>query len=219
MSILFTPSSDLFLSDIFEEDIVMTPEAFLNLNKPVVSYNNNIYSIDSTDSLYEFVPFKNTQTIPPLTVNLEYGKPLISVYETIDTNPSVRLKLTNYYFDILRDDWLLDELNDILNYLVVEDNKITLIKNIDDYKPTNILKDSDQIAEKKIKFIEKNIFTKYDLVDLLNKFTTQTKTKWVNLPENEFYLKQAIKHSITKKIKKMLSNDRDDKKQKRIRRQ
>lgn len=143
----------------------------------------------------------------PLTISFELSKPIVGVYETIDDQPEVRKKMLNYYYDLIRDKWLLDELNDILNYVVYRDGHASLIKNLSEYNSNNIAKDTDQIAEKKVEFLEKDIFTKYDLTELLTKFTKETNSKWVDLPKNEFFLRQATKEYIVKKIKKQLKKD------------
>ena len=175
MSIVYSPTSSVFFHEPYSEALV-SPNIYVSTISPLSPFNL------------------------PLTVNLDYSKPLVSVYDTIDNQPNVRKTMLNYYYDFIRDKWLLDELNDILNYFTYKDGKVELIKNLADYSPNNIAKDSDETAEKKVKFIEKNIFTKYDLLELLDKFTRETNTKWVNLPKNEFFLRQATKEYILKKI-------------------
>lgn len=172
---IFTEIEPLVLSDIF----LNSPVSPLSLS-PVLSVSS------------------------PLTVSFEYEKPLVGVYETIDNDPSVRRKMLNYYYDLIRDDWLLDDLNDILNYFRITDGKVHMIHKLEEYHPGTINKDTDETAEKKVEFIEKHLFTKYDLKHILNKFTKETGTKWVNLPKNEFFLKKVIKEYILKDIKKKL---------------
>jgi len=179
MSVLFTPSSPTILSDILFTD-----------------------SIVSTIS--PFSPLNSIFTPVPLTINWEFNRPIIGMYETIDTNPDVRSKMLRYYFDLIRDDWLLDDLNDILNYFNYKDGKVNMINKLEEYNPNNIAKDTDQIAEKKVEFIEKNVFTKHDLKHVLRKFTKESNSKWVDLPKNEFFLKKVVKEYIIKEIKNKL---------------
>ena len=186
MSVIFTPTSSLF-----------TPSSTFIVSDTITDV------LISPDVILSSV-FPSTIPLPPITINLDYGKPLISFYETIDDNLSVREKMVNYYFDIIRDKWLLDELNDILNYLVHRDGKVSLIKNLSEYHPNNIAKDTDKIAEEKVKYIEKHVMDKYDLTKLLSKFTKETNSKWVNLPKNEFFLKIAVKEHLIHKIKKAI---------------
>ena len=190
MSFIFTPSSPyVFTDSILSSDVFLT--------------SDNI--ISSVSPLSVFSPII---THPgPLTLSFEYSKPLIGVYETIDTDPNVRKKMLDYYYDLIRDKWLLDELNDILNYFVYRDGKASMIKNISEYSPNNILKDTDKIAEAKVEALEK-FFTKYDLMKILEKFTKETNSKWVDLPKNNFFLRQVVKEYITKEIKKKLKENK-----------
>jgi len=186
MSIIFTPTSSLY-----------TPSSTFIISDPASDV------LVSSEVILSSI-FPMTAPIPPLTINLDYSKPLISFYETIDDNLSVREKMVNYYFDLIRDKWLLDEINDILNYFVYRDGKVSLIKDLSEYNPKNIAKDTDKIAEEKVKYIEKHVMDKYDLSKLLSKFTKETGSKWVNLPKNEFFLRIAVKEHLMHKIKKQL---------------
>ncbi len=140
----------------------------------------------------------------PLTLNLEYSRPLVGIYGSIDNYPEVRLKMLNYYYDLVRDKWLLDEFSDILNYFTFQNGKVDIVKTIDEYKPTNINDDTDEIAEKKVDYIAKYVFTKYNLTELISNFTTETRTKWVDLPKNEFFLKKYFKEYLVREIRKKI---------------
>jgi hypothetical protein len=128
----------------------------------------------------------------------------MSSYETIDNNPEMRQKMINYFYDLIRDKWLLDEINDVLNYYTYKNGEVKMISNIDEYSKKNIANDTDEIAEKKVKYISKTILDKYAVENMLHTFTKGTNTKWVNLPKNEFYLIKFAKEYIVKKIMKLL---------------
>ena len=140
----------------------------------------------------------------PLTLSFELTQPIIGFYESIDNNPDVRKKMINYYYDLVRDKWLLDDLNDILNYFVYKNGQVSMIKNLSEYNPNNIANDTDQIAEKKVEFIEKEIFTKYHLTDLLTRFSKESNTKFVDMPKANYFVKDSIEKYIKKEIKKKL---------------
>ncbi len=159
---------------------------------------------DIVSTISPFSPIFTPVSTGPLTINWEFNRPVIGMYETIDTNSDVRSKMLGYYFDLIRDDWLLDDLNDILNYFNYKDGKVNMINKLEEYNPNNIAKDTDEIAEKKVEFIEKNVFTKYDLKHVLRKFTKESNSKWVDLPKNEFFLKKVVKQYIIKEIKNKL---------------
>jgi len=144
-----------------------------------------------------------SQTNSPLTLSFEFSKPIIGIYDTIDNNPKVRQKMIDYYFDLIRDKWLLDELNDILNYFIYNNGEISLT----DYNKNNIYNDTDQIAEKKVEYIEKHIFSIANLTKLLKKFIKETNTKWVMLPKHESLLRYVVKKYLVKLITKKLKHN------------
>ncbi|QKF93778.1 hypothetical protein QKU48_gp0320 [Fadolivirus algeromassiliense] len=175
--------------------IIYTPTSSVILTDP-------ISPLISEHVLTPISPFQ------PLTLSFEFSKPIIGVYETIDTNPEVRKKMTDYYFDLIRDKWLLDEINDILNYFIYKDGKVSMIKDLSEYNSNNISKDTDQIAEKKVEFIENNIFNKYNLIEVLTKFGKEINSKWVDFPKHEFFLRQVVQEYIVKEIKKKIKGQK-----------
>jgi len=196
MSVIFTPTSSILLSDS-----IMSPNVFLTSDR----------IISSVTPFSPYSPLFNTLSPGPLTLSLDFSKPVIGFYESIDTNPEVRKKMLDYYFDLIRDKWLLDDLNDVLNYFVHRDGKISMIKNLSEYSSTNIDKDTDKIAEMKVEYIEKNVFTKYNLMHVLEKFTKEINSKWVDLIKQEFFLKQVVKEYIIREIKKKLKGGKPEK--------
>lgn len=184
-SLIFSPTDAIILSDT-----IISPVAPLSLFSP------------------QFTTLPPVNKIGPLTLNLEFERPIVGFLETIDNNPDVRRKMINYIYDLVRDKWLLDDINDVLNYFVYSNGQIQMISNLNEYNPNNIMKDTNQIAEKKVEFIENMLFTKHDLKHVLRKFIKETNTKWVDLPKNKFFLKQGIKEYIIKKIKNKLRNNK-----------
>lgn len=152
------------------------------------------------------VPLTPLSPLSPLTVDFTYNKPLVGIYETIDTNIRTKQLMVNHYYYKILDHWLYNELSDILNYFLYADGKISLIKNITEYKNNNTEFDTDKIAEKKVDYIQDHILSKHRVAELLAKFTRETGTKWVDLPRHEFELRMAtreyLKRLIKKKIKK-----------------
>ena len=174
------------------------------ITDPFFSPTSTSSVIVTTDPYLSDVILSPTTPFLPLTLSFDYDKPLIGVYESIDTVPEVRKKMIKYYYDLVRDQWLMDELNDILNYYVYSDGEVKLIKSLSDYSPQNIAKDTDRIAEKKVEHIERTILTKYDMTDILSKFAKEMNIKWVDLTKHEFLLRQAVKEYLLKEIKKKL---------------
>lgn len=209
MSILFTPSSPMIVDDNIISSISdLSPLpifAQFEQEKPVNKYTSfsSFSTLSPLSPLSPLSQFSPLGPMSPITVNLDYSKPLVSFYETVD--PYYVKQMTNHYYFKVLDKWLLDDLSDILNFFIYKDGKVQLIKSLDDYKLTNINLDNDEIANKKRDYIQDHVFTKYDMLDVLMKFTKDTHSKFVDLPKNEFFLKQAVKEYLIKDIKKKIS--------------
>lgn len=208
-SSIITNISPISSNIISSSSDILVSSPFSPFSSPSVIISDPFLPVDSISSVIPLVsspfsPISPLSPLSPLTLSFDYSRPLVGVYDTIDTNPEVRRKMTNYIYDLVRDKWLLDELNDILNYFKYSDGKVKMIKSFSEYSPTNIAKDTDKIAEKKVEYIEDYLLTKHDLEAILSKFVKDTQTKWVNLTNNEFYLRQAIKEYLMKQITKKL---------------
>lgn len=176
MSIIFSPTSDYLTSDY------------------LISDSPGLVSTVSSLSPFQL----------PITVNLEYSKPLVSFYETIDNQPNIQKMITTYYYYKVLDQWLYDDLSDVLNYFRVSNGNVQLISSVDEYKPLNINLDDEQTIDAKIDFIQKNLFTKYDMYEVLYNLTKETKSKFVNLPKKEYFVKQAVRDYFNKKFREIL---------------
>lgn len=186
---MYSTTSPYVSSDIFSTPYspLYTPTPYIHTEPALVS---------SEIFFNPYLPPK------PVTVNYDFSRPLISTYETIDNDPNVRNKLLAYFYDLVRDKWLLDDINDVLNYFKYEKGEVKMISSLSGYSKDNIKKDTDESAELKVKFITKTLLDRYVMVDILTKFTKATNTKWVNLPKNEHFLMKFVKEYLVKKIMK-----------------
>jgi hypothetical protein len=190
MLITPTTTTTYVSSDIFTPTTTYTPYSIVS------PYLQTEPALVSSEIFFNpYLPAK------PVTVNYDFSRPLISTYETIDTDPSVKNKILAYFYDLARDKWLLDDINDILNYFTYSGGEVKMISKLSDYSKGNIAKDNDDIAEKKVKFITKTLLDRYVMTDILTKFTKSTGTKWVNLPKNEYFVMKFTKEYLIKKIK------------------
>ncbi|AYV76960.1 MAG: hypothetical protein Barrevirus5_19 [Barrevirus sp.] len=206
---IFMPTGPTTFTTSSDPVFLPTGPSYYSPTSPYYSPINQTYV--SSDP-YLNTDFFVSPTLSPLTVSFDYDRPLIGVYETIDNNPAIRKKMIKYYFDLIRDKWLLDELSDILNYYEVDDDgKVRMIDSLADYSPTNTAEDTNKDAERKVEHIEETILTKYDLIDILNKFAKNLRIKWVDLPKHEYLLKQAVKEYLMREIKRKLKkkNNKD----------
>lgn len=144
----------------------------------------------------------NIPLVSKVTVN--YSKPTYTYYEDINYDPKVQRQLTSHYYYKTLDKWLYDDLLDVLNYFVYSNGQISLIKNLSEYDPKRIHKESNEIVDKKVEYIEKNLLDKNYMHKILKKYVKETNTEWVYLPKNEFFLKQAIEKELIKRIKQSI---------------
>lgn len=164
------------------------------------------YPVSVTSPYLPLSPYSTYSPIMPLNdyFSLEPlgNYPQIAlVHETVNNDPRTQqLMIKHFYYKVL-DKWLLDGMSDILNYFIYKDGKVDLIKNLHDYKPSNINNDTDEVAQKKVDYIQQHIFSKYDMTNILVKFIKGSHTLWVNLPKNEYQLRPFIKEYLLKNIK------------------
>jgi len=129
---------------------------------------------------------------------------------TVNNSPETRYKMVKYVYYLVLDDWLTSDLSEILNYFTYnKDGTVSVVKNLDEVRGS-INMDSESVMEKKIDYIEKNVFSKLDMAKVLVKFTEETNTTWVDIPKNKHLLKSAVKTFLVKRIKELLSEKKRD---------
>ena len=136
------------------------------------------------------------------TINMTYSRPLVSLYTDLNSDPDTQKRMVRYLHLKALDDWLQGDLSDILNYFKVYNGKVDVIKSKSEYNPNN--KDSQDVINKKIDFIEKYFLTKRYMVKLVTEFINKTGFQWVDIPKHKFFFKQLLKDEMMKMIKKSL---------------
>ena len=179
---------------IMDSDSIMTPDSPVLVTSTVspgwVSVSNDTFIRSPVVS----------------SINLTYSKPQIGTFESFNFKPEVHKRLTKYFYYRLLDKWLFEDITDVLNYLVVKGDKVSVINSLSEYKPSNIKKDTDDTVKMKSDFIQNNVFSKRDMLNFLTKFVYKTETNWVDLPKNEAWLYEILERDLIKKIKKMIPN-------------
>lgn len=184
-----TSDNYVFTTPTYTKNII-TPQ-----NSPINPYTYNVKNIQDSNLI---------SPVSIYTVSTDYLQPVVGFYETIDNEPSVRETMGKYFYDVIRDDWLLRDLSDILNYFKYTNGQVSFIEGYNQYNPSNTKNDTNEIAEKKVKFITKNVLTRYDLYDLMDKFKRKTGIKIVDIPKHTYLFKKVVSDYLMKKIKKHL---------------
>jgi hypothetical protein len=221
-----TPNKDIFkkivspVNEMVKNLIVNTPPIATTTLSPLGPLISTVSPTSITDTttdttstpilITELTPISLTDTLGSnpkylKSVNISYTKPSLTLYENLSADPAIQKRLAKYYYYKILDNYLFDDLIDLLAFFNVKDGKVQLITSTKEYNPDNIDKDTEKNIKLKIEYIEKNILTKNSVFKFLKKYVNKTGTRWVDLPKNEFFLIEAIGKYLKKKIKKMIN--------------
>ena len=155
----------------------------------------------STPSKDKPILIKTTDYVP-LANNLytnnlyNINKPIpISFYENLNADPRIHTRMAKYFYYKLLDDWLYDDLSDILD-------NFSITNGVVDVSASATLDRNTDNIEKKIDFIQRFFFTKKDMKKLLHKYVRETGTNWYQLPQNSYFIKKIIERKIMSNIKR-----------------
>jgi len=134
----------------------------------------------------------------------------IPIIDDVCDVPEIKEKVCKIFYYKLLDKWLydIDDSGYILGYLKIVDGKASLIKNIehkDDYKST-----SQSDTDKKVSYIEDNVFKLDDVAEVLKKFVAGTRISWCKLPKSSSFVRESIEKSLVNKLKKLISDKKSD---------
>jgi hypothetical protein len=160
-----------YINDFYDSDIDIYPQ-------------NNITYISK--ALYN-----NPQNIlinPIKTFKIMY-LPHISLNNDIKIQ---NMTIKFVYYKVI-DEWLYNDLQNILNNFVINDKKVITKKNIEKY--------NDKEKKIIIDHIVKNIYFMDDVKKTLKKLISESDMDWIDIYDNIFFVKIAIEKNILDKIK------------------
>jgi len=120
----------------------------------------------------------------------------------VNSDPSLRKKMTAYFFEKTMNDWLHSDFDDALKYLVVKSGKVSVIQNKSQLEKNKAAQD----VEKKIDFIADNVMTKYDMKSFLKKLVNKTPANWYDLKQHKSFVKKKIYKKLVKNLEKMMNH-------------
>jgi hypothetical protein len=128
----------------------------------------------------------------------------LSLYDDVCDVENIKNQIVSSFYYKFLDKWLYDrdDAKKILGFFKIVNDKVVLIENIE--KREDVSHDTQEIVDKKVDFIEKNIVTKHDIYAILKKFIDETRISWCRLVKAEELVKSSVIHSIKNKIKKMI---------------
>lgn len=124
----------------------------------------------------------------------------------MNQNPNVQYKIAKYYYYRTIDDWLYNDkmMMELLKYFRVSDKGVDVVANLSDADKN--AHDSQATVERKVDFIEKNVFTADSIMRLLKKFINETGITWVQLSKNNYFIKEAVYKYLKNKIISYIQN-------------
>ena len=137
---------------------------------------------------------------PALSVASSLYNPSGVSHIDVNSDPSLRKKMTAYFFEKTMNDWLYSDFDDIFKYLVVKGGKVSVVQNRNQMEKNK----ASQDVEKKVDFIADNIMTKYDMKSFLKKLIVRKPINWFDLKNHKSYVKKKIYKQIVKKLEKMM---------------
>lgn len=186
---IFTPTIEL------TKDILYNPG--ISPSTIVKTTSDDIYIISDTP-LSPLSPLQRS-------VRFDYSRPIFGFYEDLNYNKDIIKRMVKYAHLKALDEWLMEDLVDILNYFVVKGNKVDLINKLSDYKPDTVHKESIKTLEKKVDFIEKYFLSRRVMHKLVKKFIQESGYNYVDLPHRQDQLKRFINDKLLNMIKKEIA--------------
>lgn len=175
---LLTPtSSTLSFNSYIVSD---KPYSYPLLNSKVLVYDDSPIPLVKTT-----IPYVMTSLLPP----------------SLDLNNDKRIheRLTKYFYYKVLDDWLYDDMTDVLLYLKYDKNTKSVSKSGDD---KSMERETQESIDAKIKFIEETMFKKSDMYYILVKLVEESKLNWYDLPKIHSAVQSTTRSWFKKQFKK-----------------
>ena len=163
------------------------------LNNVFISSYSNTPIISSVTSS-AFLDTYLSNSLSPITINS-------SSFIDVNTDVILQKDVTKHFYEKLYNKWLKSDFENLLNYLVVSNNNVKLVKNEDSFKKNSTKGKEYDI---KISYINNNIMSKYGLKSFLKKIVKKTHYNWYDLRKKNKFVKKMIYKKIEKKMKKMI---------------
>lgn len=122
-------------------------------------------------------------------------------YQTVNNDPELRKKVVKYFFTRLSEDWLFGAFNDVNKYLTVKDGKVDIVKSLKDVGK------SGDMTDLKVEFVLEEVFTKHDLLEVIDKYVRHRNVNWYDLKtEHKGNLKDYIHGKLKSHMRKLIAD-------------
>lgn len=124
-------------------------------------------------------------------------------YPSLNKDKEVIKKIIKYYYKKIKHKYLKNKFSDLYGYLEIsDDNKVSLIKNLDEYKKTVEPSYKDLL---KTDYLTKRIINKDHVSKLLKMFVKRYKIKWYKLGITD--VEEVVIKFMHKKLKEFLKKN------------
>ena len=193
----------------------VNPYFVSTMNTPIRTHVSSLGTAVNTTVVKALdVPVLSPIYSPTLSVSLESDDLEVSVpispvltnnvvqYENLNNDPDLIRKVTKYFFEKTMNSWLYSDFEDLLTYLLIKGNKVSVVSNKKELE--NNKRDSNMKSiEMKVNFIADNVMTKYDMKSFLKKYALKSGLDLWKLKENKSYVKKSIYKKIKNKLEKL----------------
>jgi hypothetical protein len=168
-------------------------------------WNNMVLTSDSPAPFIPSITYNQQNPYFPLLqtpLNYSEFKPLVAVPLAPDLNLDLDVRvhdqMTKYFYYKTLDKWLYNEMLDVLSYLKIDGKGVSTIDSMKN-RDSNV-KETQETVEKKIKYIEDNVFSQKSMRKMLTKYVEDTGTHWYELTKNKPEIKSLIKKFLKSKF-------------------
>ena len=149
-----------------------------------------------------YAPIITTPYIGPVAATVIVPGP-VTLPQFLDLNKDSRVQnqVTKYFRYKTLDKWLYEDMSNLLGYFSVTTSGVQFIKNIDEYKDTQVSQMNSDDVDKIINWIEHYLLTEETMKRLLSYFVKETRANWYDLHKNEYFIKEIIQKKLFTIIK------------------
>ncbi len=163
------------------------------------------YSVGTIPTITQSVvantnPLTVVTPIGPILTTLR--QPYVVEIDTgMDNNYYVQRDVTRYLLFKTLDNWIFNDFPSVLKYLVIDKDKVRIVKNDAEKERNEISKNSSKENEMKVDWIENNILGETEMKDILKRIMIELGLKYYELPHRESLVMEVVEKYLKKKLR------------------
>jgi hypothetical protein len=173
-------------------------DLYNTVSYPLIYANTNV-------NMKKTSPFVMASPIGTSVGNLgtqyTYGR-----YTDLNKDHTIQKTISKYFLYKILDKWLYQDLRSILAFVKISDNKPSLIRSMNEYKPDTINSDSVENIEKRIDYLEKILINRKLVKHVLKKIVNENDIQWTQLNKNKSIIKKIFKKYLQSKLEDAVSS-------------